>query len=404
MAIHKRKTKSGIRWAYYFNAPGATRQDRKTLTGGGFDTKQKAVDAEATRRLEAQAQWEAEQRGVTEEIPKTLRELIAEFFTEHAERELGAKTVDRYRDHAAILSPALLDTLLPDLTALHMTREWARLSREGGHYRRTKAARPLSAKTVRNVAGFVSSVFAKAMEWGAVNSNPVTASAKPKGAARDPVAFNPEQARQFIGAAVHRVVGDILEIAAATGARRGEVLALRWQDIQDDQAVIYRSMSQVGSKVFIKVTKTPAGKRIIALPSSALELLEQLRRSQQVYRDAFGANYRTDLDLIFCELNGEPLRPNSISASVSAIRRRLGLPKGASLHAFRHSHVSQLIAAGVDLPTISGRVGHASVATTLKIYAHLLKGRDSKAAEMWEQFQQGGAVGKDPLPTEGRPN
>lgn len=389
MSTFKRKTKSGHTWGFCFDAPGSTREIRKRVTGGGFKTKGAAETAEATARLEAEAQWEAEQRGVTEAIPKTLRELIEEFFREHGERELAPKTLARYRDHAAALSPAVLEMRLPEVTPLHMTREWSRLSREGGRDRQTKTARSLSAKSVRNIAGFVSSVFAKALEWGAVTTNPVTFSAKPKGGpSRESIAFAPEQARAFIDAAVHRVVGEILEIAAATGARRGEVLALRWSDIQDGQAVISRSLSQVHARVFFKDPKTRSSRRVVTLPASAIQTLEAIRKNQDVYRAAFGKNYRRDLDLIFCEVNGEPLKPDSISAAVSAIRRKLKLPKGASLHALRHSHGSQLIAAGVDIPTVSARLGHSSPATTMKVYAHALKGRDTKAAELWEQFNR----------------
>jgi len=399
MPIRKRITKSGVSWGYYLNRPGSTRACRQQITAWGFATKKAAVDAEAARRLELQAESSARQRGVTGEVPATLRELIARFFEEHT--GLAPKTAERYRDHAEALSAELRNLAISDVTTLRLTQEWARLAREGGHHRRTKAVRPLSAKSVRNIAGFLSSVYAKAMEWGIVLTNPVTASAKPKGQqGRESVAFAPDQMRTFIAASVHRVVPDVLEIAAATGARRGEVLALRWQDIVNGEAAICRSMSQVRGRVFIKEPKTRSGRRIVALPASALEILAGIRQKQDVYRLEYGADYRTDLDLIFCETNGEPLRPDSISSSVSALRKRLGLPKGANLHALRHSHGSQLLAAGVDIPTVSARLGHASPATTLKIYAHTLKGRDAKAAEMWERFQRAGKDSTETAPFE----
>jgi integrase len=94
--------------------------------------------------------------------------------------------------------------------------------------------------------------------------------------------------------------------------------------------------------------------------------------------------------LIFAEPDGAPLKPNSISASVSALFKRLKIPKpkGASLHLLRHSHGSHLLAAGKELPAVSERLGHSSVMVTATVYSHRLTGRDREAANRWEKFQK----------------
>src|SRR5262249_30172874 len=96
------------------------------------------------------------------------------------------------------------------------------------------------------------------------------------------------------------------------------------------------------------------------------------------FRQQFGADYRSDLDLIFANPDGTPLKPDSVSAAVSLLCRRLGLPKGASLHTLRHSHGSFLLADGVDLATVSERLGQSSVRVTADIYSHALRGRDRR--------------------------
>ena len=96
--------------------------------------------------------------------------------------------------------------------------------------------------------------------------------------------------------------------------------------------------------------------------------------------------YHSDLDLIFANPDGTPLRPDSISASVWHLCRRLGLPKGASLHMLRHSHSSVLLANGVDLAAVSARLGHSSVRVTADVYAHALRGRDREAANRWDEL------------------
>ena len=161
-----------------------------------------------------------------------------------------------------------------------------------------------------------------------------------------------------------------LELSAATGARRGEVLALRWADIDGCDLVITRSLTQIRQTLEFKGTKTDRPRRV-NLPQSVMTSLEAYRRSQDQFRRQFGPDYRTDLDLIFANPDGTPLKPDSVSASVSLLFRRLGLPKGVSLHTLRHSHGSVLLADGVDLATVSERLGHSSVRVTADIFRML---------------------------------
>ena len=105
-------------------------------------------------------------------------------------------------------------------------------------------------------------------------------------------------------------------------------------------------------------------------------------------RREFGLDYRVDLDLIFANPDGTPLKPDSISAAVSLLFRRLKLPKGTSLHSLRHTHTSYLLADGVPLPVVSARLGHSSIRTTQEIYAHMIHGQDDDAADRWDEFQK----------------
>lgn len=103
-----------------------------------------------------------------------------------------------------------------------------------------------------------------------------------------------------------------------------------------------------------------------------------------------GSRYRIDLNLIFANPDGTPLKPDSVSASVSALFKRLKIPKpkGAGLHLLRHTHTSHLLASGVPLPAVSARLGHSSIRTTQEIYAHMIPGQDDAAAQMWEEYQR----------------
>jgi len=102
--------------------------------------------------------------------------------------------------------------------------------------------------------------------------------------------------------------------------------------------------------------------------------------------------------LIFANPDGTPLKPDSVSSAVSLLCRRLGLPKGASLHTLRHTQGSFLLADGVDLATVSERLGHSSVRVTADVYSHALRGRDQDAARRWDEFmRQHGRTPEEPV-------
>jgi len=179
-----------------------------------------------------------------------------------------------------------------------------------------------------------------------------------------------------------------LEMSAATGARRGEVLALRWSDIHENgELTITRSLTQTKQILGFKSTKTDKPRRV-TLPESVQLPLEAHRKQQDEFRRKFGPDYRADLDLIFANPDGTPLKPDSVSACVSLLSRRLKLPKGASLHTLRHSHGSFLLASGMDLATVSERLGHSSVRVTADVYSHAIRGRDKEAARLWDEFMR----------------
>jgi integrase len=390
MAVRKRVYRSGkTAWYYVFDAIGSTRENRHQITESGFSTKREAQVAEARRRVDEAQRRELVKAGrLDAPVPRTLATLLQEFFAEYAEKKLAGKTVERYRQQAGYLSPELLAMPLTEITALHLAREWNRLLESGGRCRGTQDSRPLSSKTVRNIAGVLSSAFARAVKWSLVAINPVPLSEPPVPRRKNGLALTPEQLRLAIDAATGCwCLPVFLELSSATGARRGELLALRWSDVHAGEVFIARSLSQTKAGLTFKSTKTGTA-RAVVLPESAVAALASHHSAQLAFRNQFGTGYRADLDLIFANPDGSLLRPDSISSSVSALFRKLKLPKGASLHTIRHSHGSHLLAAGMELPAVSERLGHSSVFVTATVYSHRIKGRDEEAARRWEEFQR----------------
>jgi integrase len=394
MSVHKRKYRNGrVVWYYEFSAAGSSRDNRERFTESGYATKKEATDAEAVRRLQVQREAEEAQKAATPP-PLTLGGLLGEYFADQERKpdgmRIASKTLERYRELAAYLSSGLTALPLAEVTAPRLNREWTRLLESGGHHRKTKAPRPLSAKTVRNIAGVVSTAFARAIFWQVATTNPVTLSEPPIPQKRKGAALTPAQQRLLIEAASGCwCIRPFLELDAATGARRGEVLALRWSDYLDGAVFITRSLAQTKKGLEFKGTKNEEPRQV-ALPDSAIACLEAHRKAQQVFRDQFGTDYRADLDLIFANPDGTPLKPDSISASISALFKRLKIakPKGVALHLLRHSHGSHLLAQNEALTTVSERLGHCSPRVTADIYSHAITGRDREAARKWEEFQR----------------
>jgi integrase len=392
MALHKRKLHGKIVWRYKFDAPGSTRENRIIIEKSGFASKEAARNGEAERRVEEQQKFELAKAGsgVAASPPKTLKMLLEEFLRQHAEEKLSPTTVQGYRNKLALLDAELLAMSLFEITPLHLSREWTRLLKSGGRDRKTKERRPLGRKTVREVAGMVSAAFNRGIIWRIATGNPVKASEPPVPKKHKACALTVAQQDLLIESATGPwCIKAFLRVCAALGARRGEVLALRWSDIQDGRASIERSLIQTRAGLQFKGTKTETP-RTVVIPAEALETLELHRKQQDGFRRQFGPAYRSDLDLIFCNPDGTPLKPDSLSSTIGELFSRLGIPKpkGSSLHLLRHTHVSHLLASDVPVPAVAARLGHSSIRTTLDIYGHMIHGQDEEAVRKWEQYQR----------------
>src|SRR5262245_40863045 len=161
----------------------------------------------------------------------------------------------------------------------------------------------------------------------------------------------------------------------------GEVLALRWHrvDLEGKVLQVREALAQTTAHgIRFKPPKSKAGRRDIALPDVVVDVLREHRKAALEMRLQLGLGRLPDDALLFADIDGNPCSLFAMSAAWRTFAASIGMP--VTFHALRHTHASQLIDAGVDIVTISKRLGHAKPDITLRIYAHLFRKDDSKAA------------------------
>jgi integrase len=378
--VFKRTLPSGsVTWGYSIDVGTDENGKRKQIYKSGFARK---GDADTALRRQLAEKDEGE---LTKPDPQTLDAFVDEWFREYGIRKCSPKTLERYRELANYITSHLGSVKLQELSALMLERVFNHLKDAGGRDRKHKKPRPLSEMTIHHIAAVTKVILKKAVKLKLLKSNPMEGVELPAVPRHEARALDSDKVAWYLESARSHGLYELLMFGAATGCRRGEALAITWPDIDliHCAARFNKSLEQTKAGLRVKSTKT-ARTRTISLPASLVELLKLHRHRQAEPRGMCGPDYRTDLDLVFSNVQGDYLDPNDVSSKACRIARLAGLGKGISMHTLRHSHASQLLSNGVSLPTVSKRLGHTDVHTTASIYAHALPKEDQGAADLWD--------------------
>lgn len=304
-------------------------------------------------------QWFA--RGSSGWSPTTVRNL--------------ASIVDRH------LKPALGHIFVGDLTATDVDEFYVGL-RDHGRF----DGKPLGVGTVRRVHSVLHAALAQAQRWSWVYDNVADQATPPRAELAE---MRPPTAAE-VARLLDAVVGDralhlCLTLAAMTGARRGQLLALRWVDVdlQGGSLSIQRSLVEGPDGPLVVPTKTRRSYRI-ALDAASVELLRSNRRLL-----ADDSEW-SDQGFIFSAdpAGTRPWLPNFVTKRFIKVRRAAGLGH-FRLHDLRHFMATQMLDAGVPVPIVAARLCHARASTTLNVYAHVVPGGDRQAAEtLWQRVDR----------------
>jgi integrase len=195
-----------------------------------------------------------------------------------------------------------------------------------------------------------------------------------------------EEVDAVLAALECRALHPIVALALASGMRRGELLGLQWGDVDLDAGTlrVERSLEETKAGLRLKPPKMKRGRRKIALGASAVALLRAHKVQQMEYRFAVGMGKLEDNSPVFCNHEGQMIRPRNLTKAWSRTIDSLGLPK-VKFHALRHTHISVLIAEGVNIFTISRRIGHSKTSVALDTYSRLMPRADEAAAAAIEE-------------------
>lgn len=265
----------------------------------------------------------------------------------------------------AYIVPRIGQVTLQSLRAQHLDSAYADLLARGG-----RGGRPLAPKTVRHAHTLLHKALADAVKKGMISSNPADVADSPKPRRQEMKTWTAEE----LGSYLRHVEGDRLyaawRLAATTGMRRGELLGLRWKDVDLDRGrlSITQTLVLIDNKPCLSTPKTESGRRSIALDAETLAILRGHRSSVVQERLALGLGM-SPTDLLFTSVDGAPLHPDWFGRTFTRHAMAAGLPP-IRLHDLRHTFATLALDAGVKVWDVSDILGHANISITLDLYRH----------------------------------
>jgi integrase len=254
----------------------------------------------------------------------------------------------------------------------------------------------LAPRTIGHLHRLLHLVFGHATKWGNIKRNVVALVNAPKVPVTEAPVLQLAEIPQMFDAVRGRGYNlyPIAIVALGTGTRRGELCALRWQDVNLDAATlrVERSLEQTRkSGLRFKEPKSKRGRRTISLSPAVVAELRKHWATQQEQRLSLGLGGSPPDGLVFADWDGSPFAPDRLSDNFANTMEAAGLSH-VTLHTLRHTHASQLIRSGVDILTVSRRLGHANATVTLNVYGHIITTED-KAAEITQQMFTNAGIG-----------
>ena len=328
--------------------------------------------AEVKEKLK-QAIGEAQALDVTKVGKYTVGEWMEVWFQDYAKIKVRPSSHQTYQGYIHNhIRPNIGDIPLEKLTSLDLQKFYKKLLTTGRVDRVEATGQPkgLSAKTVRNIHQILSSALKLAQEQRLILSNPAEGCALPRVEHQEMKTLTTVQLASFFREARDSGVFELYYLELATGLRRGELLGLKWEDVDlaRGDLRVCRQISRINGEVVEAPLKTKNAYRTLPLAEDTVSVLKEQRRKVG------------NSPWVFPSPNGGPISPDSVLHMLHRVLKRAGLPK-VRFHDLRHTFATLALQNGVDVKTVSGMLGHFSAGFTLDTYAHITSAAQRQAAQ-----------------------
>ncbi len=303
--------------------------------------------------------------------------IYLERWLDHARNRVSPKTHERYAELSRThITPGIGSYKLSQLKPLHIQEFYSHALEKG----RKDGRGGLSPQTVVHIHRLLRASLQQAIRWQLLARNPADAVDPPRPPKTEMKALTEVETAALLRIAEESSLYLHILVAVVTGLRRGELLGLRWSDIDigTGETSVQRTLEQTSEGLRFKEPKTQKASRTVMMPAIAVDALKAHKVHQAETRLMLGPAYE-DNGLVFARDDGSPWPPDTLSTAFAALIRRSGFPH-IRFHDLRHSHASQLLRQGVHPKVVSERLGHSSVKTTLDIYSHVVPGMQLDAA------------------------
>jgi integrase len=356
------------RWVAALTLYDATGKRRRVRRFGKTRT-------EARQKLK-ELQQQAEQGVQLTDSNVTLAQFLKRWLEDSVRPSVRAKTYEGYESIVRVrIVPRLGRQPLNKVTPAMLQRLYTDLAEAG-----------LSARSIHHTHRVLHKAFKQAMRWGLIPRNPVEATDPPR----------PQQAemkiltRDEVGTLLRETTDDRLHalyvLAVTSGMRLGELLGLRWTDIEGDahRLFVRRSLQRTRHGLVFVEPKTAKSRRTVMLTERAVTALRRHRQQQAEERLRLGPVWE-DQELVFPNHTGGPQDPGAVSNGFKGMLKRLGL-LAIRFHDLRHTAASLLLSAGTHPKIVSEMLGHSTIVLTLDTYSHVVPVLHSEAADTMERL------------------
>jgi integrase len=329
----------------------------------------------------------AQKKQPKEEPVKFTVSDLSEKWLHHRSKELAPRTHEEYKKIIEKrIIPAIGSLTTDEIDSAQVQRFYDSLL---DTKRLDKKTGDLSKSYIRRVHIILSAMFEYGIKRGYCETNPTRNTEKIKLKSKEARFYNVDQIKAMLTALESEplMYQAFVQLAVHSGARRGELCALQWSDLDTEKGTIRinKSLETLNSKLEPKAPKNPSSVRVIPIPQFVIRVLEKYKAAQNAERLKLGTQWRGK-DHIFTSWHGKVIHPNWISYWFLKFIKRHGLPE-LNLHALRHSHATIIINQQLlDIKSLSRRLGHANSVITNQVYLHAIEGADQKAVDALESL------------------